>query len=104
MNRSTACVFGLGLAMLLGCDDMADQQKQKVYAPQVGPATVPSNTVEFQEQPAQPPSVTLKLTRARSGSFPHLLRALSFGTGRWERHDRPARLSVASILSHRPAA
>ena len=38
MNRSTACVFGLGLAMLLGCDNMADQPKQKVYAPQVGPA------------------------------------------------------------------
>ena len=62
MNRSTACVLlGLGLALLFGCDDMADQPKQKVYAPQVGPAAVPSNTVEFQEQPAQPPSVTLAL-------------------------------------------
>ena len=69
MNRSTACVFGLGLAMLLGCDNMADQPKQKVYAPQVGPANMPSNTVEFQEQPAQPPSVTLGLIERGQDRF-----------------------------------
>ena len=32
---------------LAGCDDMADQPKQTAYAPQVGPAAVPSDTVEF---------------------------------------------------------
>ena len=45
----------IGLALLSGCDDMASQPKQKVYAPLVGPAAVPSDTVEFQEQPVQPP-------------------------------------------------
>ena len=61
MSRTGGILLGIGLALLSGCDDMADQSKQKVYAPLVGPAAVPSDTVEFQEQPVQPPPVTLAL-------------------------------------------
>jgi len=44
-----------------GCDDMSVQPKQKVYSPLVGPAKVPSGTVEYYEMPAQAPPVTLTL-------------------------------------------
>lgn len=44
-----------------GCDDMSVQPKQKVYSPLVGPANVPSDTVEYDEKPAQTPPVTLAL-------------------------------------------
>jgi mono/diheme cytochrome c family protein len=40
---------------------MDDQPKQKVYSPQVGPARIPSDTVEFQSQPVTAPAVTLVL-------------------------------------------
>ena len=58
-----AVFFGLGcsLTLLSGCDTMDVQPKQKVYAPNVGPAKVPSGTVEFENQPVQPPPVTLAL-------------------------------------------
>jgi mono/diheme cytochrome c family protein len=61
MRCADVFLFGLGLMLLSGCDDMADQPKQKVYAPDVGPAEVPSGTVEFEEHPVQPPPVTLAL-------------------------------------------
>jgi mono/diheme cytochrome c family protein len=46
---------------LTGCDDMTSQPKQKVYAPLVAPAKTPANTVQFDDKPAAPPSVTLAL-------------------------------------------
>jgi mono/diheme cytochrome c family protein len=54
-------LLALGLALLSGCDDMADQPKQKVYSPLVGPAAVPGGTVEFLKQAIRPPPVTLAL-------------------------------------------
>jgi mono/diheme cytochrome c family protein len=44
-----------------GCNDMSVQPKQKVYSPLVGPAKVPSGTVEYDDKPAQVPPVTLAL-------------------------------------------
>jgi len=49
------------LVLLGGCDDMAEQAKQKAYSPGVGPAKVPAATVEYQDRPAPAPPVTLAL-------------------------------------------
>jgi mono/diheme cytochrome c family protein len=46
---------------LSACDDMANQAKQRHYSPAVGPAAVPSNTVEYLDRPARAPPVTLEL-------------------------------------------
>jgi mono/diheme cytochrome c family protein len=60
------------LAMLLilaGCDDMSNQPKQKAYSPGVGPASVPSDTVEYQEKPVRAPPVTLALLQRGQERF-----------------------------------
>ncbi|MDB6088512.1 MAG: hypothetical protein JWN85_1296 [Gammaproteobacteria bacterium] len=49
------------LVCLTACDDMSNQAKQRHYAPAVGPAAVPSNTVEYLDRPSQAPPVTLEL-------------------------------------------
>jgi mono/diheme cytochrome c family protein len=49
------------LALQVGCDDMDNQPKQRAYAPQVGPAPVPMDTVEFHKSPVQVPAVSLQL-------------------------------------------
>jgi len=49
------------LATLGGCDDMADQPKQKAYSPGVGPVQVPSGAVEYEDKTVQAPPVTLAL-------------------------------------------
>jgi mono/diheme cytochrome c family protein len=54
-------LLALCLAFLAGCDNMDNQPKQKAYSPLVGPAPVPSDTVEFQSQPVKAPAVTLVL-------------------------------------------
>jgi mono/diheme cytochrome c family protein len=54
-------VLLMGAAALAGCDDMSIQPKQKAYSPLVGPAQVPSDTVEYNEKPVQAPPVTLAL-------------------------------------------
>jgi mono/diheme cytochrome c family protein len=51
----------MGGAWALGCSDMVDQPKQSTYGPQVGPASEPSGTVEFNSRPLQAPPVTLEL-------------------------------------------
>jgi mono/diheme cytochrome c family protein len=61
MSGIGACLLGLGLILLAACNDMVDQPKQKAYSPQVGPAAVPSDTVEFQSAPLSAPPVTLAL-------------------------------------------
>jgi mono/diheme cytochrome c family protein len=58
---NAVAVLALCLALLTGCDNMDNQPKQKVYSPQIGPAPVPSDTVEFQSQPVKAPAVTLVL-------------------------------------------
>jgi len=57
------------LAPLGGCDDMSVQPKQKAYSPLVGPAKVPSNTVEYQDKPAPVPPVTLALLERGQDRF-----------------------------------
>jgi mono/diheme cytochrome c family protein len=54
-------VLALCLAFLAGCDNMDNQPKQTAYSPLVGPAAVPADTVEFQNQPVTAPAVTLAL-------------------------------------------
>jgi mono/diheme cytochrome c family protein len=54
-------VLAMCLAFLAGCDNMDDQPKQKAYSPLVGPAPVPTDTVEFQSRPVTAPAVTLAL-------------------------------------------
>lgn len=61
MSRRLAFLIVLGVTLLSGCDYMIEQPKQKVYSPSVGPAEVPSDTVEFQQQPVPAPPVTLAL-------------------------------------------
>jgi mono/diheme cytochrome c family protein len=61
VKGSAAAALALALAFLTGCDNMDDQPKQKVYSPQVGPAAVPADTVEFQSQAAEVPAVTWAL-------------------------------------------
>jgi mono/diheme cytochrome c family protein len=61
VSGHAAWLLGLGLMLLAGCNDMVDQPKQKVYSPEVGPARVPSDTVQFQSQPLKVPPVTLAL-------------------------------------------
>jgi mono/diheme cytochrome c family protein len=46
---------------LAGCDDMSVQPKQKAYSPFVGPAQVPPGTVEYDDEPAEAPPLTLAL-------------------------------------------
>ena len=59
-----AVLFALG-----GCDDMSNQPKQKVYSPDVGPASIPSGTVEFQDKPVQAPPVTFTLLQRGQDRF-----------------------------------
>ena len=54
-------VLGLCLFLLAGCDDMASQPKQTSYSPQVGPASVPTGTVEYASKAPKVPPVTLAL-------------------------------------------
>ena len=61
MIGNAIAVLALCLAFLAGCDNMDNQPKQKAYSPLVGPAGVPNDTVEFQNQPATAPAVTLVL-------------------------------------------
>jgi mono/diheme cytochrome c family protein len=56
-------------AMLGGCDDMSTQPKQKAYSPLVGPAKVPSATVEYGDRPEQVPPVTLALLQRGQERF-----------------------------------
>ncbi len=61
MIGNAIAVLAMCLAFLAGCDNMDDQPKQKAYSPLVGPAPVPTDTVEFQSQPVTAPAVTLVL-------------------------------------------
>jgi mono/diheme cytochrome c family protein len=59
----------LSSVLLVSCDYMIDQPKQKVYAPEVGPATQPQGVVEFNEKPTAAPPVTLALLRRGQERF-----------------------------------
>jgi mono/diheme cytochrome c family protein len=59
----------VGLAVLSTCDDMTRQPKQKAYSPDVGPARIPSDTVEYQDKPAPAPPVTLALLKRGQERF-----------------------------------
>lgn len=67
MRRVTSML--IVLVLLSACDDMAIQPKQKAYSPQVGPAKVPLDTVEFQDKPVQTPPVTLALLQRGQERF-----------------------------------
>lgn len=49
------------LGILAGCDDMSVQPKQTSYSPQVSPAPVPTDVVEFDHVPTPAPPVTMAL-------------------------------------------
>lgn len=49
------------LGILGGCDDMTVQPKQLTYSPQVGPAAVADDVVQFEQGPVHAPPVTLAL-------------------------------------------
>ena len=59
----------VGVLLFAGCDYMIDQPKQKTYAPEVGPAPQPENTVEFDHDLAAPPPVTLALLQRGQQRF-----------------------------------
>jgi mono/diheme cytochrome c family protein len=58
------------LGVLSGCDEMTVQPKQLDYSPQVGPAPIPGDTVEFdqatREPGAAPPVTTALLERGQA--------------------------------------
>jgi mono/diheme cytochrome c family protein len=58
--RRAMLLVAVALA-LAGCDDMSIQPKQKAYSPLVGPAQVPSGTVEYGDEQVEAPPVTLAL-------------------------------------------
>jgi mono/diheme cytochrome c family protein len=52
------------------CDDMSEQPKQGHYSPDVGPAALPANTVEFREEERTPaPPLTLALLQRGQERF-----------------------------------
>jgi mono/diheme cytochrome c family protein len=55
--------------LLVSCDYMIDQPKQKVYAPEVGPAAQPEGVVEFGQKPVVAPAVTMALLRRGQDRF-----------------------------------
>jgi mono/diheme cytochrome c family protein len=61
MRGTRGLLLALCLVGLAGCDDMSVQPKQKAYSPLVGPAMLPSDTVEYQSEPQPVPRVTLAL-------------------------------------------
>jgi mono/diheme cytochrome c family protein len=66
---SRAIVLLAALVALGGCDDMSHQARQKAYSPNVGPAAIPSGTVEFEDKPVQAPPVTLALLQRGQERF-----------------------------------
>jgi mono/diheme cytochrome c family protein len=52
------------LGVLSGCDEMTVQPKQLDYSPQVGPAPVPADTVEFDPEPSREPGPAPPVTAA----------------------------------------
>jgi mono/diheme cytochrome c family protein len=61
VRAKVVAALALHLTFLAGCDNMDNQPKQKAYSPLVGPAPVPSDTVEFQSRPVKAPAVTSAL-------------------------------------------
>ena len=61
MIGNAIAILAVCAACLAGCDNMDNQPKQTTYSPLVGPAAVPTNTVEFQSHPIAAPAVTLVL-------------------------------------------
>lgn len=61
MSAKARHLLGLCVLLLAGCDDMVSQPKQTDYSPLVGPARVPTGTVEYGSQEAQAPPLTLAL-------------------------------------------
>jgi mono/diheme cytochrome c family protein len=62
-------ILPFGLLLLVSCDYMINQPKQKTYTPDVGPAAQPDNIVEFDHQPTTPPAVTLALLQRGQERF-----------------------------------
>ncbi|MEO8714180.1 MAG: cytochrome c [Acetobacteraceae bacterium] len=56
-----AIAFLAVLMVLAGCDDMTHQPRQKTYTPEVAPAQLPKDIVEYGKTPQPPPPVTLAL-------------------------------------------
>lgn len=57
------------LLVLGGCDSMDTQPKQKTYSPEVGPANVPADTVEYGDKPVKAPPVTAALLQRGQERF-----------------------------------
>lgn len=57
----TSFLPSIGLLLLVGCDYMIDQPKQKTYTPEVAPAEQPQGIVEFGKQPSPAPPLTRAL-------------------------------------------
>lgn len=56
-----AFVLLTGLLTLAACEDMSSQPKQKNYSPSVGPASIPSAIVPFNDKPVEAPPVSIAL-------------------------------------------
>jgi mono/diheme cytochrome c family protein len=67
MRASVALLASL--ALLVGCDDMTTQPRQKQYSPEVGPAQQPKGIVEYDKMPSPPPPLTLALLQRGQEQF-----------------------------------
>jgi len=61
VKAEVLAALALCLSLQAGCDDMGHQPRQGTYSPQVGPAPIPTDTVEFQSPSVRVPPVTLAL-------------------------------------------
>jgi mono/diheme cytochrome c family protein len=57
------------LALLVGCDDMTTQPRQKQYSPEAGPAQQPKGVVEYDKKPVPAPPLTLALLQRGQEQF-----------------------------------
>jgi mono/diheme cytochrome c family protein len=69
-RRSMLPVLLLPLLCVAGCDSMIHQPKKNPWSVKSGdPARPPKNTVEFRDNPAPPPPVSLALVRRGQAEF-----------------------------------
>jgi mono/diheme cytochrome c family protein len=66
--KAAALLFVL-LLLVVGCNDMTTQPRQKQYSPAAGPSQEPDGMILYKSRPAPVPSVTLALLQRGQEQF-----------------------------------